>query len=119
MPRTGKRIGRVIPSGKAFKIDFGRRYSKRYLYSFRGIVFENESLAEGMLAAIELEYDAEQDFFYATATIGGEMFERYFSDFHDRLVLQYGRFDIDQPMTDTTQLMRLSEYTQHAVSCSV
>ncbi|MCH8083357.1 MAG: site-specific integrase [Myxococcales bacterium] len=55
MPRAGKRIGRVIPSGKAFKIDFGRRYSKRYLYSFRGIVFENESLAEGMLAAIELE----------------------------------------------------------------
>jgi len=71
------------------------------------------------LAAIELEYDAEQDTFYANATIGGEMFERYFSNFHDRLVLQYGRFDIDQPMTDTTQLMRLSEYTQHAVSCSV
>jgi hypothetical protein len=47
------------------------------------------------------------------------MFERYFSKFHDRLVLQYGRFDIDQAMTDTTQLMRLSEYTQHAVSCGV
>jgi arsenite oxidase small subunit len=71
------------------------------------------------LAAIELEYDAEQDSFYATATIGGEMFERYFSNFHDRLVLQYGRFDIDQALTDTTQLMRLSEYTQHAVSCGV
>jgi Rieske Fe-S protein len=71
------------------------------------------------LAAIELEYDAEQDSFYATATIGGEMFERYFSNFHDRLVLQYGRFDIDQTMTDTTQLMPLREYTQHAVSCSV
>ena len=69
------------------------------------------------LAAIELEYDAEQDSFYATATIGGEMFDRYFSNFHDRLVLQYGRFDIDQATTDATELMRLSEYTQHAVSC--
>jgi Rieske Fe-S protein len=71
------------------------------------------------LAAIELEYDAQQDSFYATATIGGEMFERYFSSFHDRLVLQYGRFDINQALTDATELMRLSEYTQHAVSCSV
>ena len=71
------------------------------------------------LAAIELEYDAKQDSFYATATIGGEMFDRYFSNFHDRLVLQYGRFDIDQALTDATELMRLSEYTQHAVSCGV
>ncbi len=71
------------------------------------------------LAAIELEYDAEQDSFYAIATIGGEMFERFFSNFHDRLVLQHGRFDIDQAMTDTTNLMRLSDYTRNAVSCGV
>jgi Rieske Fe-S protein len=69
------------------------------------------------LAAIELEYDAGQDSFFATATIGGEMFDRFFSNFHDRLVLQHGRFDIDQALTDTTELMRLSEYTRHAVSC--
>ena len=71
------------------------------------------------LAAIELEYDAQQDSFYATATIGGEMFERYFSNFHDRLVLQYGRFDIDQALTDATELMRLSEYTQRTINCGV
>lgn len=71
------------------------------------------------LAAIELEYDTGQDSFFATATIGGEMFDRFFSNFHDRLVLQYGRFDIDQALTDTTELMRLSEYTRHSVSCGV
>ena len=69
------------------------------------------------LAAIELEYDAEQDSFYAVATIGGEMFARYFSSFHDRLVLQHGRLDIDQAMTDTTALMRLDEYTSNQVGC--
>ena len=69
------------------------------------------------LAAIELEYDAEQDSFYAIATIGGEMFARYFSSFHDRLVLQHGRTDIDQAMTDTTELMRLGDYTRNQVGC--
>ncbi len=69
------------------------------------------------LAAIELEYDAEQDSFYATATIGGEMFDRFFNNFHDRLVLQFGRTDIDQAMTDASELIRLSDYTRNQVGC--
>ena len=69
------------------------------------------------LAAIELEYDRGRDTFYATATIGGDMFDRFFSNFHDRLVLQHERMDIDTTLNGSTELMRLSEYTQHAVSC--
>jgi len=69
------------------------------------------------LAAIELEYDVSEDAFYAMATIGGDMFDSYFRKFHDRLVLQHGRTDIDAALKDSTELMRLSEYTQHEVSC--
>ncbi len=69
------------------------------------------------LAAIELEYDPADDAFYATATIGGDMFDRYFRKFHDRLVLQHGRIDIDSALQGSSELMRLSDYTQHAVSC--
>ncbi|MDH3537389.1 MAG: hypothetical protein OER87_16725 [Gammaproteobacteria bacterium] len=69
------------------------------------------------LAAIELEYDEGEDAFYATATIGGEMFERYFRSFHDRLVLQHGRTDIDSVMSDSAELMRLRDYTQNTVNC--
>lgn len=69
------------------------------------------------LAAIELEYDTKQDSFYATATIGGEMFDRYFNNFHDRLVLQYGRTDIDFAMSDATELLRLKDYTRNQVGC--
>jgi len=69
------------------------------------------------LAAIELEYDDQEDAFYATATIGGEMFDRYFRNFHDRLVLQHGRTDIDRAMNGSTELMRLSDYTNNQVSC--
>jgi len=45
------------------------------------------------------------------------MFERYFSSFHDRLVLQLGRTDIDRAMTDSTELMRLSDYTSNQINC--
>jgi Rieske Fe-S protein len=69
------------------------------------------------LAAIELEYDQAVDTYYATATIGGEMFDRYFRNFHDRLVLQHGRIDIDRAQQDSAELMRLSDYTQHSISC--
>ena len=69
------------------------------------------------LAAIELEYDADNDQLFATGTVGGEMFERYFESFHDRLVLEHGRDDIDSPLSDSTDLMRLSEFTGNQVSC--
>ncbi|MCP4981236.1 MAG: hypothetical protein GY935_12160 [Gammaproteobacteria bacterium] len=71
------------------------------------------------LAAIELEYDALEDVFYATATIGGEMFDRFFRNFHDRLVIQYGRTDIDQAIADSSDLMRLGDYTSNQISCQV
>ena len=71
------------------------------------------------LAAIELEYDAASDRLFATGTVGGEMFERYFRSFHDRLVLQLGRTDIDSTLTEKTELMKLSDYTQNQVSCRV
>ncbi len=69
------------------------------------------------LAAIELEYDANGDRIFATGTIGGEMFDRYFDSFHDRLVLQLGRTDIDHALTDSSELMKLSEYTRNQISC--
>lgn len=69
------------------------------------------------LAAIELDYDAGADRLFATGTVGGEMFDRYFQSFHDRLVLQLGRTDIDHALTDSTECMRLSDYTSNAVSC--
>ena len=69
------------------------------------------------LAAIELEYDEAEDAFYATATIGGHMFDSYFSKFHDRLVLQHGRTDINSALSDSTELMRLRDYTRNAVNC--
>ena len=69
------------------------------------------------LAAIELDYDAGADRIAATGTIGGEMFDPYFRTFHDRLVLQLGRTDIDSALSGSTVLMPLSEYTRNEISC--
>lgn len=69
------------------------------------------------LAAIELEYDSDSDSIFATGTIGGEMFGRYFENFRDRLVLEHGRDDIDSPLAERTELMRLSDFTRNQVSC--
>ena len=69
------------------------------------------------LAAIELEYDAQEDAFYSTGTIGGEMFAKYFERFSDRLVLEHGRTDIDAVTLGTTDLVRLSDFTDNTISC--
>lgn len=69
------------------------------------------------LAAIELDYDVEQDSFYSTGTIGGEMFEKYFGHFGDRLVLEHGRTDIDSMIVGGTGLMKLSDFTANLISC--
>lgn len=69
------------------------------------------------LAAIELEYNAADDSFYSTGTIGGEMFAKYFERFSDRLVLEHGRTDIDSATLGTTDLVRLADFTDNTISC--
>ena len=69
------------------------------------------------LAAIELEYDEADDTFFATGTLGGEMFDKYFKTFHDRLVLQYARTDIDAPVQAYSHLMPLGDYCKNLINC--
>jgi Rieske Fe-S protein len=69
------------------------------------------------LAAIALDYEAEEDSFYATATIGGEMFDRYFIAFSDRLTLDHLGTDIHRVASGTTKLIRLKDFTKNQVLC--
>lgn len=48
-------LGRVRSERSRWRLDFGRRWGPRYLYSFRGIPLENEALARGVLAVIQRE----------------------------------------------------------------
>lgn len=69
------------------------------------------------LAAIALDYVAEEDSFYAIATVGGEMFARYFASFGQRLVLDHARTDIEKPCSGKTELMRMSEFCRNPILC--
>lgn len=69
------------------------------------------------LAAIVLDYDQAQDTVYATATIGGEMFDNYFKTFAQRLVLEHGRMDIRRASSGTTDLMRLRDFCVNQILC--
>lgn len=69
------------------------------------------------LAAIALDYSEAEDALYATATIGGEMFNRYFEAFGQRLVLDHGGTDIRRAMTRTSELMPIREYCRNVISC--
>ena len=69
------------------------------------------------LAAIALDYVEAEDSFYATATIGGEMFDRYFEVFGQRLVLDHGRTDIRRYSSDSTELMRMRDFCTNLVLC--
>ncbi len=58
MARSGAPLGRVQPRPGAddrWRIDFGRRWGPRYLYSFRGVVFDSETLATSILGYVEME----------------------------------------------------------------
>ncbi len=69
------------------------------------------------LAAIELEYDTGEDAYYATGTLGGEMFDKYFTSFRDRLMLQYARTDIDAPVQHGSYLMPIGDYCKNLIDC--
>jgi len=69
------------------------------------------------LAAIALDYVEAEDQFYAMATIGGEMFDRYFETFGDRLILDHERLDIRRESSDVTDLMRLNDYSANKILC--
>lgn len=69
------------------------------------------------LAAIALDYDKSNDAFYATGTIGGEMFDKYFEKFGQRLVLDFERLDIRQATTGTADTMLLRDYSANQILC--
>lgn len=69
------------------------------------------------LAAVELEYDAKEDRFYAIGTRGGELYEPFFDKFGFRLALDHELTDVRAPVSGQTIVYPHSNYSQHAVAC--
>lgn len=69
------------------------------------------------LAIIDLRYDDTEDEYYATGTLGGEMFDKFFKEFGFQLALEYGVQDIRRRVTEETQVVALAKYCDNLIQC--
>jgi len=72
--------------------------------------------AKQPLAAILLESSSDGVLF-ATGTLGGEMFQRFFREFGSRLMLEFGTYDIEKLAAETTAVLPLDEFCQNQILC--
>ena len=64
------------------------------------------------LAAVRLEYDAEEQALFAMGIYGGDMLEKFFAEFGFQVALAHKRDDIRRPATNTTTVLPLNEYSR-------
>ena len=69
------------------------------------------------LATILLDYDPVRDELFAFGTLGGEMFQRFFTEFGARLSLEYPRGNARVPLVGEVKVMRLEDYCGNVLSC--
>jgi Rieske Fe-S protein len=64
------------------------------------------------LAAVRLDYDEAEQALYATGVYGGDMLERFLTQFGFQLALAHKRDDIRRPARDTTTVWSMSDYSR-------
>jgi Rieske Fe-S protein len=69
------------------------------------------------LCAILLEHDPATDALYATGTLGGEMFNQFFSKYEMRLSLELGSTQARQRVTGRTTVTALTRFCKQQVRC--
>lgn len=69
------------------------------------------------LCAILLEHDPVTDQLHATGTLGGELFNAFFSKFEMRLALEHGGDRARQRISGRTPVASLSSYCKQQVRC--
>lgn len=68
------------------------------------------------LAAVLLDHDAASDGLYAIGTLGGEMFDEFFSKYEFRLALEHNGHAHD-PVRGSCVVSELTEYCRQQVQC--
>ena len=69
------------------------------------------------LTTIVIEYDPGRDNYYAAATLGGEMYERFFDSFEFRIALEHKDIDIRKLAEKHSIVYRPEHYTDYQVTC--
>ncbi|MEX2340122.1 MAG: hypothetical protein WD609_16245, partial [Aquisalimonadaceae bacterium] len=69
------------------------------------------------LAAVLLDYVEDEDALYATGTLGGELFQRFFDDFEARFSLEYPDGDADAQVAGEATVVPLENYSRNLMRC--
>lgn len=69
------------------------------------------------LTTILLDYDQANDKLYAAGTSGGELYDRFFADFTQRLQLEYQILKVDNLATDSTMVVRNEDFSRTLMTC--
>ncbi|HMJ50368.1 MAG TPA: (2Fe-2S)-binding protein [Burkholderiales bacterium] len=69
------------------------------------------------LAAILLEYDKSSEELFAVGTLGGELFNDFFSKYDFRLNLEYGEHVAQKPVSGESVVSELTSFCQQQVKC--
>ena len=69
------------------------------------------------LSAILLEHNKASDHLYAVGTLGGEMFDAFFTKYEFKLALEYGEKRARQPVTGSAVVTELQQYCRQQVQC--
>jgi len=73
--------------------------------------------AKQPLAAVLLDYVVEEDALYATGTLGGEVFERFFDAFEARLSLEYPDSDANARIQGTADVVPMEHFSGNIMRC--
>jgi Rieske Fe-S protein len=69
------------------------------------------------LSAILLEYDPKTDGLFAVGTLGGELFDAFFTKYEFKLALEYGGKRAQQPIRTDTVVSELNSYCKQQMQC--
>ncbi len=73
--------------------------------------------AKQPLCSILLEHDPGDDALYAVGSYGGEMFEKFFDTFKERLQLEWGTRDVRALVRGSSQVVTIDEYSRTQMMC--
>ena len=69
------------------------------------------------LASIVMEYDSQEDSYYAIGTTGGEMFEDFLTTFEFRLQLDFEVVNVRELSEGKVELLTIEEFSDVVVNC--
>lgn len=73
--------------------------------------------AQQPLAAILLDYHEEEGTLDAVGTLGGELFDRFFREFEERLAVEYAEADPAERIVDETDVVPLESFSGNIMRC--